>query len=196
MLVPWPDVTIGATAQDVQQKLNEARSIFNAMQYRDGVTCCDLVLADLKLREGDHTSAKTLFYEYLSSIWGRESQLMSFALERLADPSHWDAIEHTSQWPVTYLCHAQQSKDKLEAHKALCFLGDVFLFGEDPQTARSLFIVALEGLTRMDVHRSRAQCMLPLRDLDKDEGNLSKVIERWAAARPLFERSLQTTEIA
>ncbi|KAF7336273.1 ATPase-AAA-core domain-containing protein [Mycena venus] len=190
------DVLIGAPAPAVQQMLNEAGTIFNTIQYCDGITCCELVLADLKLREGDDTSAKTLFCDCLSSIWGRESQLMSFALERLGDIDRWHPVERTSYWPMIYLCHAQQSKDKLEVHKALYFLGDVFLSDGDQQTTRSLLIVALEGFTCMDIHRSRAQCMLRLGDLAREEGKISKAVELWTAAQPLFQRSLQATEMA
>jgi tetratricopeptide (TPR) repeat protein len=189
------DVIIGATAQDVQQNMNEAKVIFSASQYRDGVTSCEVILADLELREGDTFSAKTLFRKCLSSTWGREVQLTSFALERLADGSRWHSIEHTPKWSVIYLCHAHQSKEKLEIHKALFFLGEVFASDQDQQTARNLFNVALEGFTLMDVHRSKARCMLGLGDLENEAGNQSKAVEFWKAARPLFKRSSQANQI-
>ncbi|KAJ7236495.1 hypothetical protein C8J57DRAFT_1247740 [Mycena rebaudengoi] len=55
----------------------------------------------------------------------------------------------------------------------------------------NLFAVALEGITYMDVHCSRAQCMLRLGDLAKKRGEISTAIEFWKSARRLFERSLQ-----
>jgi hypothetical protein len=51
-------------------------------------------------------------------------------------------------------------KEKLGILKALQFLGDVFLAQGEEYTALNLFTVALEGFTAMDVHRSRAECML------------------------------------
>ncbi|KAJ7758762.1 hypothetical protein B0H14DRAFT_3166032 [Mycena olivaceomarginata] len=189
------DVIIGATAQDVQQNMNEAKFIFSASQYRDGVTSCEVILADLELREGYTFSAQTLFRKCLSSTWGREVELTSFALERLADGSRWHSIEYTPQWSVIYLCHAHQSKEKLEIHKTLFFLGEVFASDQDQQTARNLFNVALEGFTLMDVHRSKVRCMLGLGDLENEAGNQSKAVEFWKAARPLSKRSSQANQI-
>ncbi|KAJ7023860.1 hypothetical protein C8F04DRAFT_1192984 [Mycena alexandri] len=48
----------------------------------------------------------------------------------------------------------------------------------------------------MDVHCSRAQCMLRLGDLADKRGELSTAIEFWKSARPLFERSSQAKDIA
>jgi predicted unusual protein kinase regulating ubiquinone biosynthesis (AarF/ABC1/UbiB family) len=47
----------------------------------------------------------------------------------------------------------------------------------------------------MDVHRSRAECMLQLGDISKGQGNLLMAVEFWKAARPLFERSLQAKQV-
>ncbi|KAF8158750.1 hypothetical protein K438DRAFT_1860774 [Mycena galopus ATCC 62051] len=48
----------------------------------------------------------------------------------------------------------------------------------------------------MDVHHSRAQCMLHLGDLASKHGCTSEAINFWEAARPLFERTLQTKDVA
>ncbi|KAJ7664231.1 hypothetical protein B0H14DRAFT_2658660 [Mycena olivaceomarginata] len=40
----------------------------------------------------------------------------------------------------------------------------------------------------MDVHRSRAECMLRLGDISKGHNNLFEAIEFWETARPLFEQ--------
>jgi hypothetical protein len=52
----------------------------------------------------------------------------------------------------------------------------VFLATKDDETATNLYIVALEGFTHMDIHRSRAQCMLRLGDLANEQGYTSKAI--------------------
>jgi hypothetical protein len=95
-----------------------------------------------------------------------------------------------------YCGRAYKSKDKLELHKALLFLGDVFLATKDDETATNLYIVALEGFTDMDVHRSQAQCMVRLGDLANEQGHTSKAISFWTTARPLFEQSLQVKDVA
>ncbi|KAF8209238.1 hypothetical protein K438DRAFT_1811992, partial [Mycena galopus ATCC 62051] len=48
----------------------------------------------------------------------------------------------------------------------------------------------------MDVHHSRAQCMLRLGDLANKYGCTSEANTFWEAARPLFERTLQTKDVA
>jgi hypothetical protein len=94
------------------------------------------------------------------------------------------------------LGHAQKSKEKLALHKALLFLGDVFIATGDKESATNLCIVALEGFTNMDVHCSQAQCMLCLGDLAKAQGQTSKAIAFWNAARAQFEQSLQVKDVA
>jgi hypothetical protein len=94
------------------------------------------------------------------------------------------------------LAHAYKSKDKLGLHKALLFLGDVFVTIKDETAATNLYIVALDGFTHMDVHRSRAQCMIRLGDLAEAQGCISKAIDFWQTAQPLFERSLQAKDVA
>ncbi|KAJ7859922.1 hypothetical protein B0H13DRAFT_2355856 [Mycena leptocephala] len=47
----------------------------------------------------------------------------------------------------------------------------------------------------MDVHRSRAECMLQLGDISMGRSDPLKAVEFWAAAQPLFEHSLQTKQV-
>jgi hypothetical protein len=47
----------------------------------------------------------------------------------------------------------------------------------------------------MDVHCSRAECMLKLGDISKNRGDLPKAMELWDTARPLFEYSLQAQQV-
>jgi hypothetical protein len=100
-----------------------------------------------------------------------------------------------SSWATIYLVHSLKFKEKLGIHKALQFLGDIFLDQSDEDTAAYLFTVALEGFKCMDVHCSRGECMLRLGDISKGHGDLLKAVEFWDAARPLFERSSQTKQI-
>ncbi|KAJ7723147.1 hypothetical protein B0H16DRAFT_1699068 [Mycena metata] len=65
----------------------------------------------------------------------------------------------------------------------------------DEVTAISLFTLALEGFTQMDVHRSRAECMIRLGDISKKNGDLLRALEFWETARPLFERSSQLKQV-
>jgi tetratricopeptide (TPR) repeat protein len=190
------DVIIGAAEQHVQKNLNEATRIFSTLDHFRGGVLCNMVLADLKLRERDIISAKPLFENVLHLTRGRQNEVISFALERLADRSRWKLKEYTATWPTVYLGHAQQSKRKLDLHKALFFLGDVFISQGDDDTGYSLFTVALEGFVCMDVHHSRAQCLFRLGDLANKKGDFSQAVELWTAARPFFERSSQAKDTA
>ncbi|KAJ7754447.1 hypothetical protein B0H16DRAFT_1722626 [Mycena metata] len=86
-------------------------------------------------------------------------------------------------------------KEKLGIHKGLQFMGDIFLQENDEVTAISLFMLALQGFTLMDVHCSRAECMVRLGDISEKNGDLLSALELWEMARPLFERSSQTKQI-
>ncbi|KAJ6548159.1 hypothetical protein DFH09DRAFT_1087359 [Mycena vulgaris] len=88
-----------------------------------------------------------------------------------------------------------RQKEKLGIHKALKFLGDFYLAEGDQQTAISLFTTALEGFTKMDVHRSGGECMVRLGDISKQNGDAEKAVELWRTARPLFEHSSQAKQI-
>jgi hypothetical protein len=189
------DVIIGATPESVEQNLTKAKEIFSTSKHLLGFTCCEIVWADLKLREGDTLSAKTLFQQSLNSTWGRDSEVMSFTLGRLADRSRWQATEGISPWPAIYLAYAQQSTEKLTLHRALLYLGEASISQGDDNTALSLFTVALEGFVCMDVHRSSAQCLLHLGDLANSKGDICHAAELWLAARPLFERSSQPIDV-
>jgi hypothetical protein len=152
--------------------------------------------ADLELREEKFDFAKVKFLECLNSSWGADYQAESFCLGRLADIRAWPASEWHTRWPVMYCGRAYTSKDKFELHKALVFLGDVFLATKDDETATNLYIAALEGFTHMDVHCSRAQCMVHLGDLSNAQGHTSRAVSFWMTARPLFEQSFQAKDVA
>ncbi|KAJ7832341.1 hypothetical protein B0H14DRAFT_2592142 [Mycena olivaceomarginata] len=87
---------------------------------------CDMLLADLHLREGDISTAKTLFKTCLGAC--NYSQIKSYCLEQLVT---LDA----GSWTTVYLAHCTKFKQKLGINKALQFLGDVFLAQADEDTA-------------------------------------------------------------
>jgi hypothetical protein len=155
-----------------------------------------MIEADIELTEEKFEMAKIKFKEILTFHWGRDNEVELFFLGRLADIRAWPASEWYLSWPVIYCGCAYKYKDKLELHKALLFLGDVFLASKDDETATNLYVVALEGFTHMDVYRSRAQCMVRLGDLANEQGHTSKAIGFWTTARPLFEQSLQAKDVA
>jgi hypothetical protein len=126
---------------------------------------------------------------------GGNSEFLSHCLEWLGDASCWGDLVGISSWTTGFLVNSLKRKEKLEIYKALHYLGDVFLSQNYKHTAISLFTVALEGFTKIDVHRSRAECMLRLGDISKGHSDMLKAVEFWEVARPLFERSSQAKQV-
>jgi tetratricopeptide (TPR) repeat protein len=191
------DVMIGGDKHDVQENLNKAKTIFNTIEQPSLALACEATLADLYLREKDTVAAKNLFQECLNSSWGHDAQVMSYCLERLADVNQWGdrGMHWSARWTVVCLVQAKITMSKLGIHKALQFLGDIFLCNGDEDTAQSLFMLALEGFTWMNVHRSQADCMLRLGDMAQRRGQVAEAVEFWRSARPLFKLSLQMQDV-
>ncbi|KAJ7915975.1 P-loop containing nucleoside triphosphate hydrolase protein [Mycena leptocephala] len=148
----------------------------------------------LYLREGNSLAANTIFKRCLK-VSLEFSQIQTYCLERLGNTSYWGDLDGMSSWTAIYLVNSLQRKEKLATYKAFQFLGDVFHSQNDEHTAISLFTVALEGFTQMDVHCSRVECMLQLGDIFKGHSDLLKAVEFWEAARPMFERSSQAKQV-
>ncbi|KAJ7767782.1 hypothetical protein B0H16DRAFT_1520739, partial [Mycena metata] len=189
------DVIIGATEFDIRENVHKAKIIFASLNMFAEVAYCEIVSADLMLREGEISSASLLYRKHLHLAWGVDSQLVSRCLVGLCQCSAQEAHSN-SNWPVVYLAFAQTVKARLALHKALLFMGDFLLASHEEETAETLFTIALQGFTFMDVHFSRAQCMMRLGELASRNGDLVKAAELWTSARPLFKCSSQLNEVA
>ncbi|KAJ7442868.1 hypothetical protein FB451DRAFT_1190385 [Mycena latifolia] len=192
------DLMTAQPEADVQCNIEKGMEIFTGMCLPIGINWCRIVLADLKLRERNISHAKELFQAGLTSQWGINADLVAYTLSRLADVTCWPTaeIKWSSSWQVVYLAHSKRYQSKVDLYKAFQFLGDGFMLQGDEDTAHSLFEVALEAFTQMDIHRSRAECMLRLGDIAQQSGDIIKAIGLWKDARPLFEQSLQAKEVA
>jgi tetratricopeptide (TPR) repeat protein len=188
-------VSVDCPADEVQRNIEKARKIFQHKRLSREETMCEVTLAALYLREQKTHDAKTIFERCFTLSQGNNSETMFYCLEHLGDVTCWTAIPLMCWWTMILLVHSLKSKSKCCIHKALQFLGDVFLSEGDVDTAHSLFTLALEGFTQMDIHRSRAKCMLRLGDISKRRGHLLRAVEFWETARPLFERSSQVKEV-
>jgi tetratricopeptide (TPR) repeat protein len=188
------EVLISVQKHDVQRNIDLARSIFTTLNLKPWILCCDTILADLYVKEKDLPTAKRLFKKCLE-LATEHSEIKLFCFERLGNASLWGADEATPSWTIIFLIYSLKLKAKLEVYKGLQFLEQMFFTHEDEYTAISLFTVALVGFTHMDVHRSRAECMLKLGDISHRHGDLLKAVELWETARPLFKRSSQAKEV-
>jgi tetratricopeptide (TPR) repeat protein len=188
------DVMVGAPKDGVQRNCDRARKLLDTVGNVEGVTMCDVILADLYLREGNSLAAKNILKRCLKMTL-EDSEGRTYCLGRLGDTSCWGCLHGMWSWTTVFLVHSLKRKEKLGTYQALQFLGDVFLSQNDEHTATNLFVVALEGFTQMDVHRSRAECMLRLGDISMGNSDLLKAVEFWESARPLFERSSQAKQV-
>ncbi|KAJ7779634.1 hypothetical protein B0H16DRAFT_1710910 [Mycena metata] len=188
------EVMMGVAQTQIQKKIDASEALIKGSTSAVFMTIArDTIQADLNLTEGDMSS--TLFLKCLQAAWGTYSEAVSFCLEKLADTNRWEDSHHPIFWPTVYLAHSLKMKEKLGIYKALQFLGDIFLREEHEVTATSLFTLALEGFTQMDVHQSRAECMIRLGDISNKHGDFLRALEVWEQARPLFERSSQAKRI-
>ncbi|KAJ7310709.1 hypothetical protein DFH08DRAFT_823081 [Mycena albidolilacea] len=190
------DILIGGNPEDVHQNLNKARKILSSTNYQGINSLCDMVEAEMELREGNFELAKTKFLECLHSGGEIDNSVQSFCLECLANIKTWLTPEWHLKWPVIYLAFAYKSQEKLALHKALLFLGDVFADTNNENTAFNLYTVALKGFIQMDIHHSRAQCILGLGDLANKRRDIPAAIVHWKAAQVLFQWSLQAKDVA
>ncbi|KAJ7740552.1 hypothetical protein B0H16DRAFT_1757695, partial [Mycena metata] len=186
------EVLMGVSHNVIQEKIGASQTIFNQIGDTRLSTACDTIQADLNLREGDMSCS--LFYKCLKFGWGQFSEIVSYCLERLANVTCWGS-HHDPSWSTVFLVNSLKAKEKLGIHKALQFIGDVYLSENDEVTAVSLFTLALDGFTYMDVHRSKAECMIRLGDIAKKNGDVLKALELWETARPLFGHSSQAKKV-
>jgi hypothetical protein len=179
-------------------KIEQAKTLFKSIQDPDGVNCCHTIIAEIQLGKGELATAKVIFENCLQQSWLENAQASDYCLERMADIVRWDSVnfEWSFMHAAVYLAFSKKTLSQLGLYKALCCIGNVLLAHGDEATAESVLIVALDGFTHMDVHRCRADCMLYLGDIAKQQGDLVKAATLWKQARPLFERSLRAESVA
>jgi hypothetical protein len=132
----------------------------------------------------------------ISSQEFSSAELALQGLTKLADLStEMNSIMTTLRWVGVFLSLALKCKDKRQTMQAFRCLSQIFSAEGDNETALSLFNVALDGFTFMDVHHWRADCMVHIAEIMNCRGEIIKAVELWKAARPLFERSSQMKDM-
>ncbi|KAJ7787361.1 hypothetical protein B0H14DRAFT_2537491, partial [Mycena olivaceomarginata] len=188
-------VHMGYPKDSVLRNLDAARNIFETPEQILELAMCDAILGYFHLHKGEFHEAKMIFEQCIKLWTGKSTEIIFYCLEQLGNVSCWPKKHSMSSWTVLFLALSLKSTYRLGMYKALQFLGDIFLSYNDEDTAVSLFTVALEGFTAMDVHHSRAECMLRLGDIHKRCNDLLGAVGHWETARPLFTRSSQAKQI-
>ncbi|KAJ7274814.1 hypothetical protein C8J57DRAFT_1714567 [Mycena rebaudengoi] len=188
------DIDVHVVRRDLETcRLNFVGAPSEALLIR----MCDLVSAELSLREGDLRSANSVFTRCY--LWFRDKFMEGamICVEHLSDLSHgMNDVQSTLNWAGLFLRMALKTKNKLATMQAFRCLGQVFVAEGDENTALSLFNLALDGMTYMDVHRWRADCMLRIADILEHRGEVNKSVALRKIARPLFHRSSQAKAVA
>ncbi|KAJ6620044.1 hypothetical protein B0H10DRAFT_1115402 [Mycena sp. CBHHK59/15] len=190
------DIILDASEEDVHRNLDLARSMFVSIPIPYGIPLCDAVTADLYLRQGKHVAAKELFVRTLASVRGKDEECAIFCLERLGDLyNRMNDIRSTSEWATIYLAHGIKFRNTVSIHQALRCLGNIFAELGDESTALDIYDVSLSAFTRMDVHRSKGDCLLRMGDIYKSRGDVEKAMDLWETAREMFSKSSQTKDV-
>ncbi|KAJ7453447.1 hypothetical protein FB451DRAFT_1185255 [Mycena latifolia] len=190
------DVKIGVSKHELHKNIDVASQLSESIGYPMGIIWCDIIKAALDVQEADFPTAKGRFQKGLTFAWGKDAEVVSYSLERLGNIRIWTQPDHVSyNVTVIFLVYSLKLKKNLEIHKALQFLAEMYFAHGDQQTALSLLVVALDGFTHMDVHRSRAESMLRQGDIVKLQEDIVKAGELWKTAQPLFKPSSQQKQI-
>jgi hypothetical protein len=193
------DTAIGADSKTILDNLDNCRRYIKGLhgiQQRGLSLLLDQRLADLFLRDGDHTAANILLAQTFAAAQFIDKEQALICLERLADLSTGlGSIETTLGWSVLFLGMALNARDKLKTMSAFrCLAQNFAALGKD-ETALNMFTIALDGFSFMDIHRWRADCMVHIADICERQGEVVKSVRLWKAARPLFERSSQAKDM-
>ncbi|KAJ7858483.1 hypothetical protein B0H14DRAFT_2748707 [Mycena olivaceomarginata] len=190
------DVMLGTNPDVVQQNLDIARRhLTTSISYPPGLIYCDMASAELALREGNLLAAKLTFLRCLSALRYTSEEGATQCMNQLADLHHgMHDAGTTLEWSGVFLAFALKNKNKLSTIHALRCLAKIFVAQADDNTALSLFKVALDAFTLMDVHRWRGECMVGMGDIFLRTGDPNKAVELYTAAMSLFHVSSQTKE--
>ncbi|KAJ7723152.1 hypothetical protein B0H16DRAFT_1472992 [Mycena metata] len=190
------DIDTDASRDIVLQNLGIIQGIFTEFKHlKQWERWWISIYAKFQLREGDFSLAEAGFQRCLKSSWGSDEENVTYCLEALADGYRW-AGKARLIWATLFLVNSLKTKQKLQIHTALQFIAHFYVCLGDQQTALNLLTLALEGYTDMDVHRSKAECMLHIGEIWEQKGDFPKVLQLWEQAKPLFEQSSQIKQLA
>ncbi|KAJ7248809.1 hypothetical protein C8J57DRAFT_1672681, partial [Mycena rebaudengoi] len=197
--IAFIDIATGADSKNIRQNLEVAQYQSKALYGYSGRHMClflDHVAAELCLQDGPHGTTREMFEKCSVSSQDILPGLVLDALARLGDLStKMNDIQTTLHWTGIFLGLALRCKDKRQTMQAFRCLGQIFSAEGDDETALSLFNVALDGFTFMDIHRWRADCMFRIAEILHHRGEAMKAVQLWKAARPLFEISSQMKDV-
>ncbi|KAJ6620128.1 hypothetical protein B0H10DRAFT_2022813 [Mycena sp. CBHHK59/15] len=191
------DIATRVDQQDVRKSLDFAKSLVVAIPYPRGIMICDVITNDLDLREGRVQEAKQFYQQCFTSCQTTDDEMSAACLEKLGDIGYaMHTLESTFRWAVVALVYSLRCRNGLAIYHAFRCLGDIFVTEKDETMALSLFGVALDGYTLMDIHQRKGECMVRIGDIHKHQNEVARGVEMWKAALPMFAKSLQAPQAA
>ncbi|KAF8192370.1 hypothetical protein K438DRAFT_1762368 [Mycena galopus ATCC 62051] len=172
------DILVGAAEPAVQENFEAAKKQFATVKSSVGLLYCDTFFAELHLREGRLGLAKKLFTRCLNLSWGKHNELVLLCLESAGNIRRWDRDYYgwTSPMAVVYFAFALKRKERRATYQAIRYLADICFETCDFSAAQSLYTLALEGFSLMDIHRGKADCMARLGDIAEQNGQLRQAV--------------------
>lgn len=173
------DIVVGAEEKGIRQTLDVARRLFTINAYPRGISNCDVVLADLLFREGQRDEAYAFYQRCLTVSRGKDAEIPLLCWEKLGDIAYANGDVTTAfrHW-MAYFAFTQKTRKMAATHQALRCLGDIFLAEGDDEIALSVFQVALDSFTMMDIHRGRGDCKLRIGDVMKRRAGVARAVDR------------------
>lgn len=172
-----------------------ARQFFLTRDEYVGVSVCEITLGALHSHQGDHKKAIQIYFQVMNRECSGSlcsSEIMMLCFQNLSDCMGLTANSHGFlHYTILYLVFALKISNCAAIHGAIRRLGDVFLHHQDGETALNLWQLALNGLTAMDIHQERAECMVHIGDHMHSKEKLEEARVLWKAAIPLYVRSVQ-----
>ncbi|KAJ7268432.1 hypothetical protein C8J57DRAFT_1612495 [Mycena rebaudengoi] len=170
------DIQLGSKAEQVQENLTRSITLFEKFGWSFGLLYCDTAVADLLLSQGKVHEARAMFQSCFAAVRQYSApEAAAFCLERLADvQNEMNHVHDVWHWAGTFLAFSVVTKNSLTLMKAIRCYGNLFAVSGEDSMAFTLFQVALEGFTFMDVHRWKAKCMIDIGDILERRGELHK----------------------
>jgi hypothetical protein len=190
------DILMEGETADVLSNLNAAKTLYIAADS-SRIVWCSMMAAKINLLRGDTETARVAFLECISKSRGIYPDIVRDSLAALADPAHkMNGLMDTFHWAVVYFASAQKDEKPADRLEALRRLADIHIMMGDDETALHLFQAALEGGTKMEIHRLRAECMVRIGDIMLRRRETMQAMDMWEAAHPLFIRSSRRKDAA
>jgi hypothetical protein len=189
----------GAQREVVASHLDAVRAQCTTfVNWPCGLQSCETHAGCLDIREGNVAAARPILektFKYFFESQDRDN--IGLCLEQLADHTYgMYNLDTTLHWVCVYLACGLGTSNTWTTIHALRCMGTLFSACGDHETALSVFQVALDGFTLMDVHMGKGKCMAGMAEILERKGEIARAKELWSASRPMFERSGQARSVA